>query len=50
MKMEMIEGSETSAIRTQDSGELPKRKRITYRTWRKLKIKETLLCLALSII
>jgi len=39
MKMELIEGSETSAIRTQTPGNYPKRKHITYRTRRKLKIK-----------
>jgi hypothetical protein len=37
--MELIEGSETSAISTQDAGKTPKRKHITYKTQRKLKIK-----------
>jgi len=39
MKMELIEGSETSAKRTQTPGNYPKRKYIIYRTQRKLKIK-----------
>jgi len=30
MKMELIEGSETSAISNSDTGELPKRKHITF--------------------
>jgi len=38
--MELIECSEKLAIRTHDTRELPKRKHITYRTWRKLKIKK----------
>ena len=39
MKMEPIECSETSAISTQTSGRYPK---VTYKTRRKLKIKNTL--------
>jgi len=45
MKMELIEGSETSAIRTQTPVNCQKEKNITYRTWRKLKIKTFLYCL-----
>ena len=44
MMMEPIVSSETSAIRTQDAGELPKKEQITFRTRRKLKNKkETML-------
>jgi len=41
MKIEPIECSETSAFSTQDVGEISKRKRITYETRRKLKIKNS---------
>jgi len=37
--MESTVSSETSAIRTSDSGELPKKEQITFRTRRKLKNK-----------
>jgi len=40
MKMEPTVSSETSAIRTQDAGELPKKEQITFRTRRKLKNKK----------
>ena len=36
MKMEPIRSSETSAIKTQDARELPKKEHITVETWRKL--------------
>ena len=41
MKMEPIDGSETSDIRTKTPGNYPKRKHITYSTRRKLKTKKT---------
>ena len=37
MKLEPTVSSETSAIRTHDAGELPKKEQITFRTRRKLK-------------
>ena len=40
MKMEPIDGSETSDIRTKTPGNYPKRKHITYSTRRKLKTKK----------
>jgi len=49
MKMEPRVSSETSAIRTRDTGELPKKEQITFRTWRKLKNKNVWACIQICI-